>query len=451
MPRKYRFRFTLCAVQICSCSLAAAAALNVAACETRAGNESGTNLDDVDDLDTQAEHDSSGDDEDADEDDVSGQTASDGDDSLGDDANDVEYSYIWIANSTQGTVSKINTRTMVEEGRYRTNPDGLGDPSRTSVGLSGNVAVANRNGGVIKIIARPEECRDTNGDGEIQTSKGADDILAWGQDECVAWYVEMPYASQRAIAWTAATELPQRGEFEGLWVTGVREDEEVVHVHLLDGNTGQSIDEVVVTGMPGATPRERAYGGAVDGNNDFWFSNFGAGKLARVAFTDRKVDQWDKPHNSYGITVDPDGRPWVCGVTTARFDPATESWAEVTMPSDMFSFVGGCMVDGHSRLWKDVANSILFDGYAVIAIDTESLEVVERIEIPTHAHGISIDFDGRIWAVSGSAIGPIPTGGEEAYRIDPETKEVQTVRGLVGAYTYSDMTGFALGSVQPLE
>ena len=51
--------------------------------------------------------------------------------------------YIWIANSAEGTVSKIRTETMVEEGRYLTRPDGAGDPSRTSVSLRGNVAVAN--------------------------------------------------------------------------------------------------------------------------------------------------------------------------------------------------------------------------------------------------------------------------------------------------------------------
>src|SRR5688572_1625164 len=59
--------------------------------------------------------------------------------------NDPLYSYIWIANSSEGTVSKIDTVSLVEVGRYRTHPD-FGDPSRTSVSLNGDVAVANRNG-----------------------------------------------------------------------------------------------------------------------------------------------------------------------------------------------------------------------------------------------------------------------------------------------------------------
>ena len=59
---------------------------------------------------------------------------------------DVEFSYIWVANSTQSTISKINTETLVEEGRYYTKPNLAGSPSRTSVSLTGNVATANRNG-----------------------------------------------------------------------------------------------------------------------------------------------------------------------------------------------------------------------------------------------------------------------------------------------------------------
>ena len=73
---------------------------------------------------------------------------------------DNEFSYVWIANSTEGTVSKINTRTGIEEGRYLTRADGAGNPSRTSVSVDGSAAaVANRHGGVVKIWSRPEFLR----------------------------------------------------------------------------------------------------------------------------------------------------------------------------------------------------------------------------------------------------------------------------------------------------
>ena len=38
---------------------------------------------------------------------------------------------IWVANSSEGTVSKIDTRKMVEVARYYTYPGGGADPSRS--------------------------------------------------------------------------------------------------------------------------------------------------------------------------------------------------------------------------------------------------------------------------------------------------------------------------------
>lgn len=46
---------------------------------------------------------------------------------------DLGLSYIWIANSTQGTISKIDTMTLQERGRYIARPDGAGNQSRIDV------------------------------------------------------------------------------------------------------------------------------------------------------------------------------------------------------------------------------------------------------------------------------------------------------------------------------
>ena len=110
---------------------------------------------------------------------------------------DPDFSFIWIANSSEGTVSKIDTVTMLELGRYRTRMDAAGSPSRTSVNLNGDVAVANRNGGVAKFWANVNDCQDSNGTPGIQTSTGASDILAFEDDDCMAWYHPWSCSSQR--------------------------------------------------------------------------------------------------------------------------------------------------------------------------------------------------------------------------------------------------------------
>ena len=61
------------------------------------------------------------------------------------------WQFAWIANASEGTISKVNTQTGKEVGRYYTGPadggNGYGylSPSRTVVDLNGDCWVANRN------------------------------------------------------------------------------------------------------------------------------------------------------------------------------------------------------------------------------------------------------------------------------------------------------------------
>ncbi len=329
----------------------------------------------------------------------------------------LELSYIWIANSSQGTISKINTQTMIEEGRYTAKPSG-GDPSRTSVNLQGDVAVANRNGGVAKFWANPEDCQESNGTPGIQTSSGTADILPWGQDECLAWYTELNCGSNRPAAWTRGDYSQAACGYVGakLWTAC---DADVL---LLNGETG-AIEQTI------AGVGSFFYGGAADGDGNFWGLDTGNGQLLRIDIDDFSVQSWPLgPTGGYGITVGPQGRPWTCGGGgVARFNLDTETWDTAGG-----SGIGGCMTDGESVIWHSNSAGLLL-GY-----DIETLQVVSQVQLPEYVHGVSVDFDGYVWGVG--------FANSNAYRADPTTGDVQTFNQLVGAYTYSDMTGFALNS-----
>lgn len=346
------------------------------------------------------------------------------------------HSFIWIANSTQGTVSKINTQTMIEEGRYRVRPDSAGNPSRTSVALSGDVAVANRAGGVVKIYSNQEACQESNGMPGIQTSTGGGDLLDWGVEECIAWYTPFGYQTQRPLAWAQGTFNPATCTYEDekLWTSG-RQGAGNADVLLLDGETGVVEGTAVVPNVVGWAG---LYGGAVDGNGNFWTVDHnwnGPSTLVRVDRNTLVVSTWPVVGAvHYGLAVDPQGRAWLCGNGGAsRFDPATATWAHLA-PANGGSALGGCMTDDQGILWHS-----RYPDAMMVGIDTETLTVVNTIPIPAYVHGVSIDFDGNVWGVQ--------FGGTDAYRIDPVAGTVDTFTGLVGAYTYSDMTGFALSSV----
>lgn len=344
---------------------------------------------------------------------------------------DGALSHIWIANSPQGTVSKINTQTMIEEGRYIVRSDSAGSPSRTSVSLSGDVAVANRTGGVTKIWANPDDCQETNGMPGIQTSTGAADILAWGADECVAWHTPLAYSSNRPMAWAQGDWNASTCQYddEKLWTAGANGGG-TTEVLLLDGETG--VVEQTVS-VPEIASSIGLYGGAVDGDGHFWGIETGGPRLVRVDRQTFAVQIWSGPGvASYGIAVDSVGRPWFCaGGGASRFDPVAQTWQ--TLPSPGGNAWGGCMTDGAGTLWHCRQQDAM-----LVGIDTETLTVVQQIPLPAYAHGISIDFDGYVWAVGFTST--------QAYRVDPIMGTIDTFDGLVGAYTYSDMTGFGLSS-----
>lgn len=350
---------------------------------------------------------------------------------------DLEFSYIWISNTGESTLTKLNTETLVEEGRYLTRADAAGSPSRTSVNLSGDVVVANRNGGVTKFFARSEDCPEGNGVPGLQSSTGKDDVLAWDQEECRAWHTPMAVTSNRPVAWTSGVQDPVTCVWEDqkVWTsTSILGQAGSMKVLRLDGETG--VIEATVDLPAVDLGSWGAYGGAVDGENNFWLTTHGSSNpptLTRVRHDDLTVQTWPVPQglSTYGMSVDAKGRPWVAGYAggVARFTPETETWDTVPQVTGL-----GLQADGAGRVW---VATIPQPG--VTGIDVDTLAVLQVIPIQASVtKGVSIDFFGNVWVVSMDT---------QAYRVDPETLTIDIYAGLNQAYTYSDMTGWGLSNV----
>ena len=356
----------------------------------------------------------------------------------------IEFSFIWIANSPEGTVSKVDTETLQEVGRYRTGPN-LTDPSRTSVNLKGDVAVTNRDGSITKIGAIDDHCKDKNGVPGIQTSTGKNDVLPYGQDDCVLWNTTLVPAS-RPAAWTSGEKIDPNDPCSGstgekVWTSGPQGAD--AWVYLLDGETGAILDQVLV---PGANGGLGIYGGAVDQNNDFWGVTYSAGPLVHVRYDDMTFETIPLPIGSaYGFTVDAKGRSWVGGWegNLQRYDPETKTWTKAVIPPQ-YAVLSRGMNDADGDLWI----AALFSPQGIMRVNTDTAMFVEHIgadklvgiQTPT---GASVDVQGKVWLVDQSKDG----GGAFVY--NPVNKQVDWVGGLNGPYTYSDMTGYALKNVAP--
>ena len=356
----------------------------------------------------------------------------------------IENQFIWISNTGQGTISKVDTRSYEEVARYMTGPAGNGnDPSRTSVNTYGDVFVGNRGGrSLTKISSLGEFCTDSNGDGVVTTSTGPTDVLAWGQDDCVLWNIDLPNGG--VIRSVAAQDVRPDDDLAqpSVWVGGWDG-----RVWKLSSDRGEVLVE---TDSP-----VQNYGFALDGLGNLWISgwtNQAIGRIdtSRCTTTDNcnvqtctgegpGNDDCVKqripiPFRSYGITVDFKQRVWVGGDQTARYTPSAAVGQRLTSVASVF--VHGISADDKGFIWGAGLGS------GVVRYDAE--DPSQMITVPGTAlspKGMAVDLDGKIWAInlndnSAIVIEPGATLNDNAVSVP--------VSGLVSPYTYSDMTGSQL-------
>ena len=325
----------------------------------------------------------------------------------------IDLNHIWIAGTGAKVVSKLNTKTGQEAGRYAS----CDSPSRTSVDLNGDVWVGCRSGGlVMKIINKLKDCVDKNGNGQIETSNGSN-FLPYGTDECVKFIVK-PSQSENIIR--AAGVDKDNHAWVGGWNTSM--------LWRLNPDTGAVVDSISI----GCNP----YGLVIDQKGVIWVSGRGCGSLVKVDPLTKSITKvGDGGKGSpYGINVDMFGKIWIANTTnyTSRYDPDTGVWNPVQ----------------HDQRSRGVATSN--DGYIYVALDTtSSIAKINAVTLTVEAHislgvgrypvGIAIDYDGFVWAVNQSK--------STASKVDP--KIGQTIGEYPvgsGPYTYSDMTGYTLNN-----
>ncbi len=341
--------------------------------------------------------------------------------------------FIWIANSQDDTVSRLDTHTGQELGRYAV----CDDPSRTSVDLIGDVWVGCRGDGkVVKIQENRDACPDRDGDGVVATSRDLDgdgriapgtaEMLPQGADECVRFTVvpDGPAGAPRALTVDA-----ENYGWVGFSGTG--------HYRRLHPDTGEVVQAVDTAGTP--------YGAVIDRDGIIWVAFRAEGQLGRIDPRTSEVAYLAPPadlcNDLYGITVDRKNRIWLGNgqcQSVLLYESATARWSEIGLAQAGFtrgiaaSLSGRVCVAHHT--WTCQA------GGHISCIDDETLAAqLFPLDGPGRSGPVGVAFDAEenLWAVAQCA--------NAAYRIDPVAG---TVHGMFpvgqGPYTYSDMTGYAL-------
>ncbi|PRQ05857.1 Virginiamycin B lyase [Enhygromyxa salina] len=362
----------------------------------------------------------------------------------------VDFSYLWVANTDQGSVSKIDTQSVTELARYRTGPANVEhSPSRTTVSLDGRFAlVGNRaSGSVTLVAAHPGDCIDENVDDTITTSQGPDDLLDWGDDECVLWSTALPdvgpgiESGPRGMTFDPGDLDPNTCAYSNpkIWVGWHGSLANEVHMARLNPSDG-AIEEVVdIQDWDRGWADYPPYGAAYDGHGGVWFTAL-RGDAFRLDTKELSVERWVVPEQTqaYGMTVDPEGKVWFagCGGPVTVLEPETDTFT--TIPG-----TEGCN--------RGVASDRLGNAWIAMnapcglaQVDRQTKQLI-RIHTPPEFDdqcstpvGVSIDAEGFVWMVDQDGW---------AWKIDPESydKELLAIPG--NHYTYSDMTGGGLNAV----
>lgn len=358
--------------------------------------------------------------------------------------------FIWVPNSNQGTVSKVDTVSGRELGRYRTCPSNLtGQPSRTTVDLYGNCWVANRQiGTVVKIgllengqymdrnnNGKVETSRDINGDGDITGSE----LLPWGSDECVIWEVVVIPGREGTFnpgQFTHVGPNPNDQYFNDYWNPGPRSvaiDRDnnlwlgtfnTKMFYYIEGATGQILRSIDTSSV-----NHTAYGAVIDANGIVWSSGGDKRHILRLNPATGTFTRIDIPHYTYGLGLDKLGHLFVSGwqdskLTRININTGIIEWTK----QGVYESRGiGSTDDGD--IW--IANS----GPGTVTRFSNDGDIKATIPVGSQPTGVSIDRTGKVWAVN--------NGDEYIKRIDPATDTVDLPKRLIGTthYGYSDMTG----------
>ncbi len=366
----------------------------------------------------------------------------------------VTLPFLWVPNN-EGTVSKIDSETGNELGRYRVAPpEGPvwgGNPSRTTVDLQGSCYVGNRQAGTVVKIGLSElgQYVDRNGNGTCETSQDLNhdgditgaEILPWGADECVLYELvlvpghEGPYVpgtyggpydtdnwgvAPRGLAIDASNNL-----WAGTWSTQ--------KYYYVNGATGAILNTVDVSPWG-----HSSYGAALDGNGVLWSAMLSTHVLRMNTANLTDIMAIPLGH-TYGLGLDYLSHLFVSGGgQLTRIDindkVTPKDW---TRPART---VRGVVCTSDNDVWvAGYDESLNYD--SVVRYDNEA-NWEATIEVGNSPSGVGVDAAGKVWACN--------IGDEFVKRIDPATNMVELPKAIVGSgghYTYSDFTGIVARTI----
>ena len=352
--------------------------------------------------------------------------------------------FIWVPNSGDGTVSKIDTASGDEVGRYRTGPERDLVPSAVAVDFDGSCWVGNRGAGSVVKIAHEAAsgCVDRNGNGRIDTSSDVDgdgdisgaELLAWGDDECVLYEVLLVDGAEgtfvpgddhgghvrnnlRALAINRDGAL-----WAGVFDTGT--------YYKVDGASGEILADLDVS-----AEETHPFELAIDRRGTMWSSSWPDPWVLKIDPSTEELTPIDLDHGSAGLALDNGDHLFVTGFSEglmSRIDLGKEE-VDRDWVADFRS--SGAAVTSDGDVWVAAIGTARVRRYA------NDGSVRASIPIANSPTAVAVDGDGKVWVAGLTNF---------IVRIDPAGNRADLQKEIIdsgGHDATGDMTGIVARAI----
>lgn len=356
----------------------------------------------------------------------------------------VALPFIWVPNY-DGTISKIDTSTGTELGRYRVSGKTNCNPSRTTVDINGNCYVGTREAGTVVKVGlleagqyvdrnnngKCDTCQDSNNDGKITGSE----ILPWGQDECVMYevvlipdhigvYAPGEYSAYDGNYWGTSPRGLAIDSENNLWASAYSS----MKFYYINGETGQ-IEKTIDTAPYGHS----SYGAVIDKNGILWSAALSS-HILRINTTADPTDIIMIPlWHTYGMGLDYADHLFVGGSGQLTQIDINNKESPVMWTKSSHAARGvACTAD--NNIW--VAGYDDYGNYNAVSRYDNDGNLLATITGFSSPSGVGVDAAGKVWGTD--------INTENIFRINPTTNTIELTVPIIGSgghYTYSDMTG----------
>ncbi|MDH5673444.1 MAG: hypothetical protein OEZ06_14920 [Myxococcales bacterium] len=305
----------------------------------------------------------------------------------------IESEHVWVPNTGEASVSKVDAEDAIELSRYALPPS---QPLRVAVDYLGDAWVgADLESGqaqLSRFAAGPDRCLDRDGDG-LLTSSGPADVLEAGRDECQL--LSRSFDSEDGL-------------LRSLSIDGARDPDGGLGGHVwiglsggallqLDGRDGSELQRLE---LPSFSPWDSAF----DPWGVLWVIEQD-GRIARIDPAQRPpdIDIIEVPYACYSleaIASDTQGRLSLSGFSCEqllRYDPASARFERVEAPG-LLTTRGVGVLGGDSWVAHTAGSVSRFQHEPLSHTETFTLASDDLRPIDTLA--LSTDSRGALWLVS---------------------------------------------------